>query len=109
MKKLTLGILLTLTCLSTVSASASEPVATCPAQHLTYIDKSEGGPGFYCSEQAQSQDLRSSKEFVATCPDEYLTYIDKSEGGPGAYCACPDENISYIDKHEGGPGFYCAK
>jgi len=79
MKKLTLGILITLSCLSTLNASASE----------------------------QSQDLKSSKEFVATCPEQYLTYIDKSEGGPGAYCACSDENISYLDKAEGGPGFYC--
>lgn len=50
--------------------SSSDFVATCPEQYLTYIDKSEGGPGAYCA-----------------CPDENITYIDKSEGGPGFYCA----------------------
>jgi hypothetical protein len=44
-------------------------VATCPEQYLTYIDKSEGGPGAYCA-----------------CPDDKISYIDKSEGGPGFYC-----------------------
>lgn len=45
-------------------------IATCPEKFLTYIDKSEGGPGAYCA-----------------CPDENISYVDKSEGGPGFYCA----------------------
>lgn len=44
-------------------------VETCPEQYLTYIDKSEGGPGAYCN-----------------CPDENIRYIDKSEGGVGFIC-----------------------
>lgn len=82
---------------------------SCHETNLTYIDKSEGGPGFYCadSESQSSADVRASESFVATCPVQFLTYIDKSEGGPGAYCACPEENMSYIDKSEGGPGAIC--
>lgn len=79
MKKLTLGILIMLSQLNVFASetnlsqdlkSSSDFVATCPEQYLTYIDKSEGGPGAYCA-----------------CPDENITYIDKSEGGPGFYCA----------------------
>ncbi len=45
-------------------------VATCPEEYLTYIDKSEGGPGAYCA-----------------CPEEQISYLDKAEGGPGFYCS----------------------
>lgn len=45
-------------------------VKTCPEQYLTYIDKSEGGPGAYCA-----------------CPDDKIDYLDKSEGGPGFFCS----------------------
>lgn len=45
-------------------------IDTCPEKFLTYIDKSEGGPGAYCA-----------------CPEENINYLDKSEGGPGFYCS----------------------
>ncbi|RYZ64845.1 MAG: hypothetical protein EOP09_15285 [Proteobacteria bacterium] len=45
-------------------------VATCPEQFLTYIDKSEGGPGAYCA-----------------CPEENIGYIDIHEGGQGFFCS----------------------
>lgn len=47
-----------------------EFVATCPEEFLTYLDRSEGGPGAFCA-----------------CPDESVSYLDKAEGGPGFYCA----------------------
>jgi hypothetical protein len=50
--------------------SSKSFIATCPEQYLTYIDKSEGGPGIYCA-----------------CPEENINYLDKSEGGPGFYCS----------------------
>lgn len=81
LNKIMFGVFLTLSCMS-VSAFTSqgmqsedlrsnkEFIATCPSEYLTYIDKSEGGPGAYCA-----------------CPDENISYIDKHEGGPGFYCA----------------------
>ena len=50
--------------------SSKSFVASCPEQYLTYLDKSEGGPGAYCA-----------------CPEEKISYLDKSEGGPGFYCS----------------------
>mgnify|MGYP000866556321 CR=1 FL=1 len=47
---------------------------TCPEKYLTYMDKSEGGPGAYCA-----------------CPEDQISYLDKSEGGTGAYCQAPQE------------------
>lgn len=49
-------------------------IDTCPEKYLTYMDKSEGGPGAYCA-----------------CPDDQITYLDKSEGGAGALCEAPKE------------------
>ncbi len=108
----------------------------CPNGYESYIDKAEGGPGFYCtcpqdkiSYLDKAERPKHSNGFICTaddvrdfvsritssdelpCPTGHESYIDKAEGGPGFYCTCPQDKISYLDKSERAEdnnGFVCA-